>query len=237
MLRRLNQIGVARLGEFLDAVARDSSLPAPRHLLIDSETSEDIGVEVEIEDRPFANRFDIAHYLFNALSSAGLDDIEGDRGLWAWLALFFFEQLCPPDKHGRRKPGERARWIPAIGGFRKYYRHLLVGPFRIHKAHRDDPARAMALLCTPLSQPGDIVEQLASRQELVTNNAVMGTATKLYIDPETNTPKRGAAGRSRGSVRRLAEVLNQFDITWDLYAMSADDLLVMLPHEFDRFGK
>jgi hypothetical protein len=78
-------------------------------------------------------------------------------------------------------------------------------------------------------------EQIASRQELVTNSAVVTIATRLYVDTSTNSPKRGAGGKSRGAPRRLADILNQFDVTWDLYYMSAEDLLGMLPEEFDRF--
>lgn len=234
-LRRLNELGLDRLSDFLDSLSTQTPQELSDELLSDPTVSEAVEPEVEIERRSFHNRFEAGQYLNQQLGSAGIVRLENDRGVWAWLALFFFEQLCPPDKTGRRKPGERARWIPAVGDFRKYYRHLLAGPYRIYRAHRDKPECTLALLCGPLHQPGDIVEQLASRQELVTNVAVMEAATELYIDSDTKQPKRGAAGRSGGSARRLADVLNQFDVTWDLYAMKADDLVQILPSEFDRF--
>ena len=37
------------------------------------------------------------------------------------------------------------------------------------------------------------------------------------------------------SARRLADVLLQFDVTWDLYAMKANNLLELLPKEFKKF--
>src|SRR5262249_11852361 len=157
---------------------------------------------------------------------------ERDTGLWAWLALFYFEQLCPKTAHGQRKPGELARWIPEVTNYQRYYRHLLAGPYRIYRAHRDNPQRAMALLCNPLDRPGDIVEQLASRQEIVTNRAIVESATRLYMDAATARPRRGAGGKGAGSARRLADVLNQFDITWDFYAMDSVNLLSLLPKEF-----
>jgi hypothetical protein len=82
---------------------------------------------------------------------------------------------------------------------------------------------------------GDIVEQLASRQELVTNRAVVGAATKLYYDATRMAARRGAGGKGPGSPRRLADILNQLDLTWDLYAIADDDLISKLPAEFDRF--
>jgi len=234
-LRRLNDRGLERFGEFLDSQRTDSPQPSREEILADPGTSEAVEPETEIQLRTLGTRFQAGEYLHQVLSDAGIPDLERDKGLWAWLGLFYFEELCPADGRGRRNPGERARWIPAVSDFRKYYRHLLAGPYRIYRAHRDNPSRALALLCGPLHQPGDIVEQLASRQELVTNNAVMEVATTLYIDATTGQPKRGARGRGPGSARRLADVLNQFDVTWDLYAMRAQDLLAMLPREFDRF--
>ncbi len=234
-LRRLHEQGIRQFGEFLDSLTTEHPQQYPEELLTSEESTEVIEPEVELEKEEFCSRHDAAAYLNNVFSDAGLEGVDRDQGLWAWLALFYFNQLCPVSDNGERKPGERARWIPAVGDFRKYYRHLLAGPFRIYRAHRDAPERALVLLCTPLHQPGDIVEQLASRQELVTNVAIISAATELYVDADTRMAKRGAAGRGPGSARRLAEVLNQFDLNWDLYSMSTEAILDVLPNEFSRF--
>ena len=91
------------------------------------------------------------------------------------------------------------------------------------------------MLCNPLWQPGEIAEQLASRKELVTNRGVVEAATRLYYDSTTRTFKRGAGTKTRGAPRRLADLLNQLDLTYYLYGMAADELLALLPKEFDRF--
>jgi hypothetical protein len=234
-IRRLSDAGIERFGVFLDSLKTEAPEPFPNEIMSNTDMSELVQPEIEIEQRNFINRFEVAEYLNQVLAEAEIPNIERDRGLWAWLAMFYFDQLCPPESSGQRKPGERARWILAVGDFRKYYRHLLAGPYRIYRAHRDNPSRAFALLCTPAHRPGDIAEQLASRQELVTNTGVMEAATTLYVDDETEKPKRGAAGRGPGSARRLADVLNQFDVAWDLYSMETEDLIKILPDEFDRF--
>ena len=36
---------------------------------------------------------------------------------------------------------------------------------------------------------------------------------------------------------RFAEVLMQLDVVWDLYQMSPEELIAMLPPEFDRFRR
>jgi hypothetical protein len=245
MLRKLNERGMTRLIEFLHAVKSDSSLGVPVEILYHETTSQDLGdVEVDVEHRTFGSRFEAARYLHGLLSSCGLENIDSQRGLWAWLSLFYFEELCPVDKKGQRKPLEDACWVPETGRAFRYYRHLLAGPYRIFHTHRADPSQAMILLCGPLHQPGEIVAQLASRQNIVTNASLLGTATALYLDRETSLPKRGATSTEKlndrtrgkpGTVRRLVDVYQQFDLVWDLYAMDTHTIVDLLPKEFERF--
>ena len=234
-LRRLTANGLERFSEFLDSLNTPAPQGLPSWLLNDPEMSTALPVDVQVEATTFDTRFELAKYLDSKLTDSGLKNFERDVELWAWLALFYFDQLCPLDDDDRRHPGERARWIPAVEDYRKYYRHLAAGPFWIYRAHRDKPSRVLAVLAGPVNQPGDIAEQLASRQEIVTNKAAMELATALYIDQQTQRPKKGAAGRGPGSARRLADILNQFDLTWDLYAMHTAAMLKMMPKEFYRF--
>lgn len=234
ILRRLNSDGIDAMEEFLDSLNTDEPIPYPRHILTEREYSHAVDPEVELEQRQFGTRFEMAKYLTTQLASVEISDPARERGLWSWIGLLYFPLICP-QKNGVRKPGERARWIPSSDDFRKYYRHLIAGPSRIYQMYRDDPKKAMVLLSSPPGEPGDLVEQLASRQEVVTNRALIHAATTLYVDPATSKPKRGAAGRGPGSVRRFADVINQFDLTWDLYSMPVDQILEMLPREFARF--
>lgn len=82
----------------------------------------------------------------------------------------------------------------------------------------------------------DIIEQLASRLELVTNPGFVSLVNALYYDPHESRIRRGAGGKGKGAPRRLADVMSQFDVTWDLYSMKKKDLLRLLPAEFDRFA-
>lgn len=234
-LHRFNEEGINRFGQFLDALSADPATAVPTDLLTDPSCTVPVPSAPDIQVVEFANRMAAARHLESILSCITGCDVERDIGLWAWLTLFYFDQVCPPDGHGRRKAGERARYIPAVSNYQKYYRHLLAGPYRVFRAHRDNPDRASVLLCGPLSKPGEIVEQLLSRQEIITNPNAVALATAIYYDSRTGSFKRGAAGKSGGSARRLADVLNQFDITWDLYWMAADVIVAKLPREFDRF--
>lgn len=234
-VRRFYDNGIRQMGQYLDLLTTEEPQPYPDDLLTDSTFTEIIDEEIEIEKRSFTNRFKVGEYFNTVFDDADIEDIERDRGLWSWLALFYFDEFCNIDSEGNPKPGERARWIPEVWNFRKYYRHLLAGPYRIYNTYREDPEIALALLCTPPYQPGEVVEQLTSRQELVTNSSIIEAATKLYVDNKGESHKRGAAGKGPGSARRLADIIAQLDLTWDLYSMDADEILDMLPSEFDRF--
>ena len=235
-LSRLNDLGVDRFADWLQNQKNGYASEPPIWLLADSGYAEVLSNKVEVEHQLFATRFDVGRHLFKLIEAAGLLSAEKDAGLWAWLTLMYIDTACPKGGKGPRKIGERARYIPEPHNFQRYYRHLLAGPFLVYRAHRDNPKRALCLLAQEVDKPGDIVEQLASRQEMLTNRAVVGAATSLYISSD-GTRKRGAGGAGAGSPRRLADILAQFDLTWDLYTANVDELLGILPREFDRFKK
>jgi hypothetical protein len=234
-LRQLNAAGIERLEAFLDSLTTDTPLPKSDELLTSPLTSEPFPITKDIYGVDFASRLEAAKYFDHLLGSCPQELVLRNRGLWSWLALLFFDQLCPRTADGRWRPRDRARWILQADDYRKYYRHLLAGPYGIYRAHRNNAAVAEGVLCTPLNSPGEIAEQLASRQELVTNPSVMAVATNLYLDPNSRRPKRGAGGKGPGSPRRLAAFLDQIDLTFYLQAITPELLLEKLPKEFDRF--
>lgn len=234
-IRRLTSEGIAKFGEYLDLLENEPTRLLPSHLLEDAVCSTVCGTPTEIVKQEFGTRYKAAEYLDQILATAGAVDAERDVGLWAWLTLFYFDELCPANKSGARTLRERPAYVPEPQNFQRYYRHLLLGPFLIFRAHKDNPQRAMALLCKPLPIIDDIVAQLASRQEFVSNPAVVELATHLYYDADSATTKKGAGGKGGGSPRRLADILWQFDVTWDLYAMSLTEFWKVLPKEFEKF--
>lgn len=231
-MRRFNDRGVAAAESLLTDLdeGRDCDIP---ELLGEPDLTEGTGEPIEII--PFRNRRDAAEHLDEGLRSLqDVVNIERDRGLWTWLALAWIDELAPAVL-GERKIRAHSRWILAVDDYRKYYRHLLAGPYYVYRAHRDDPDRAMAVLATAVESPGDIVESVASRQDIVRSPGLMEVFTRLYFDFGSGTLKKGAASKSDGSARRLAKILMQYDLTWDIVGMSSDEILDLLPQEFDRF--
>jgi hypothetical protein len=236
-LRRFNESGLAAMGEALDRLDLGEDVDI-QTLLVDPALTETLSGIPTVEIKPFANRREAGEFFHHLLKpfEPQIGDIERDRGLWAWLALVWIDVLAPVDPStGRRTMKDRARWIPVVDDYRKYYRHLLAGPYRIYRAHHEDVDRAMAVLATPVQSPGEVVEQFASRQEIITNPNLMSAITALYYNPATRSLKRGAGGKGGGSSRRLADVLLQFDMTWDVYGMTRDEVINLLPQEFAKF--
>jgi hypothetical protein len=230
-LRCFNAEGIQAFQRFLDSCTGSAPLPWPESILSDPQYSESIGKAVTVEPRPFNTRFELAEYLHMRFEAAGFVPGRADGGLWAWIACFFFHEICPKVR-GALQPGAAARWIPQSSDWRRYYRHLVAGPYGIYHAHRDSPQRALALLCQRPGRPGDLVEQLASRQEVVTNKAIMQVATDWFVDPASGQQRRNANRKGAGGPRRFITVLKQFDVTWDLSSMSPQDLRGRLPTEF-----
>ncbi len=236
-LRRFNSDGIGTFVNYRARLTVEPKLSPPIELLEDPALTEIISEDIEVIARSFMNRLEAGRFLNELFEGANINLPERDRGLWTWLTMFFFDEVCPADGNGNRDPQDEARLLPLLDNHQRFYRHLLLGPFLIVRAHRDQPERALAFLKQPLWKPGDIVEQLASRKELVTNRAVAEAATRLYFDPVSDAFKRGHSSKIRGGPRRLASLLNQLDLTWYLYGLSADEVLNLLPKEFDRFRK
>jgi hypothetical protein len=230
-LRSLSPSGMKLFQAFLDSHTGEELRPYPEALLSEEGYTESVGTKVDVERRRFDTRFELASYLHERFESSGFRPNKANPGLWAWLACFYFREICPT-VGGKLQPGASARWIPQSSDFRRYYRHLIAGPYGIYYAHRDQPRRAMALLCQRPGRPGDLVEQLASRQQVVTNPTVMQVATDVYVDSRTGRQRPIANRKTAGGARRFIDVLNQFEVTWDFSMMSAADLRAHMGDEF-----
>jgi hypothetical protein len=235
-LSKLNNKGIRAFQRVLEAARQGEVVITPLALLDDEDLVESLEHSIEFEVMTFETRLQLAGFVNGLLAHKEISDDLNDDGLWAWLGAVFFDSTCPADSDGQRKPGMDYRHIPS-SSWRDFYRHLVRGPVRILRLFKDNPEAAAIVLCQNPQSPGDWVEQLASRQERITNPAIIAAANRLYFDPNTRKPKRGAAPnwRKPGTLRRFGDVLDQLDLTYDLYSMSSSDLVSLLPGEFSTY--
>lgn len=232
-VRSLNERGIEEFEVFLSSREAVAGVEVPRAMLDDDFLATPFENDAEVESRDFASRFELAQYLCDVLPGAG-PALDHDRGLWSWLGLFYFEQLCPIQADGSRKIGEKYRYVLSPD-YRHYYRHLLAMPYVIYRLHGQ---YSRTILSPPVHSHGDFAEQLASRQEIITNRGLIQAVDHLYFAPDDagGAPKRGATNRKKGgTLRRLVDVIQQFDLTYDLYGMTAQEILGVLPREFARW--
>ena len=134
-VRALNAKGLEHLADYLESLRSGVVREPPLDILRDGGTSEPVDFQATVEHPQFASRLVGAQYLHEAFSGCSDRAVLAEHaGLWSWLALFFFDQLCPARPDGTRRPGRDYYYIPGTHAWH-YYRHKLAGPFRIYELH------------------------------------------------------------------------------------------------------
>lgn len=232
-VRALNGAGIERFRAYLAELRSGARADPPRALLADPALTDELSAEVQVEPERFATRWRAGEYLWQRLAALPPEEVEGNRGLWAWLALFYFDQLAPRRTDGTRRPGRDYRHVPDFD-FRYRYRHLLFGPFAVYRRHR---AHAILVLSGPLHLEPAVYHEVTSRQDLIASRGVIEALNALYLDRARGLPKRGTQGGPEhpGTLRRFVRVLQQLDLTYDIYGMPGKAIVELLPLEFDAW--
>lgn len=233
VVRGLRQEGLRLFREYLQRLREGSRDAPPREILTRADTSAPLDLELRIEPVAPADHFGMAQYLTERLRPLALATREDDPHLWSWLSLYYFDLVCPLRSNGSRIPGRDYRHIPQRG-FRYAHRHLLAGPFVAYGIYGD---RSRFMLRAPLHRESMIFHELCSRQSFISNPAVIEAAGLLYYDSRRGVLRRRAAGSREepGGLYRFVNVIQQLDLTYDLYSLAARDILGLLPGEFDRW--
>jgi hypothetical protein len=232
-IRALNEKGIQKFREYLNELREGLTREPPAGLLKEPSYSSIVMKGLEVENRIFNSKLQIAKYLFENFQMLPSSQLEENVGLWSWLSLYYFEQLCPADNSGARNPGQDSRHILDLD-YRLYRYHLLFGPYNIYRLHGE---KTPLLLSSPLYETSKFFLELSARQGFITNKGIIEAASLLYFDPFSGKPKRGAAGGARkpGSLLRFIDVVQQLDLTYDLYSITGGEVLELLPSEFDEW--
>lgn len=231
LIRTLNNEGRAEFRRYLTRLRENPQWAPPHELLSDEQFSSALPDNIELEPQQFATRYEIGVYLVERLQSLDPHAISHDQGLWSWLALYYFDQLCPKNAEGKRKVSQDYNYLLSQD-YRHHPRHALRTTWHFVRLYGD---QVRFMFSKAPNERGEIIEQLGAQQELAASPGVIAAANVLYDDKESGTFKRGAAGRGAGSIVRFIRVLRQFRLTFDLYEIDGNDLVRMLPREFDRF--
>lgn len=232
-VRALNAKGVDAFRRYLQSLRDGDADELPTHLLDSPAYTQELSASAAIEKRTFKQRLSLTKYLVDQLAPLPGEEVDNNRGLWAWLSLFYLDHVCPPGLRGTRRPGRDYRHIPDPS-YRYRHRHLLSGPYTIYRLHGD---QAAFMLCGRIHVESSLYHEIAGRQSLIANPGVVEAASLLYYDPKKRKPKRGAQSPDYepGTLRRFVEVLQQLDVTYDIHGMPGPEILKLLPPEFEEW--
>lgn len=231
-IRRLNERGIEVFGMHIHELSQGNKLDTPIHILTDDRYSEAIEYELNVEQRDFDTRYEMGGYLVEVLSEVNIQKLLGEQGIWSWLALYWFDQLCPAAASGSRKPSKSYNYILSTN-YNHRPRHAVYMTWLLVERYGED---SLFMLSKKLHERGELIEQLTARQYLIGCPGVISAASTLYFDPKKSTFKRGSTSQKRkGNMRRFISYLQQLDLTYDLGTISGDSLVGMLPGEYSSF--
>jgi hypothetical protein len=231
-VRKLNDHGVAEFTAFIDNCRSGVKQNIPSYLLNDDRSSVPLEIDLDAVDREFASRFEIGVYLIDVFDGINIQPLIGDQGFWSWLALLWFDRLCPASKEGLRKPSKEYNYILSRSHFHRP-RHAIYMTWQLVNNYGDE---VRFMLSKHPTIRGELTEQMMGRQHILTSDGVMRLASKLYYDEKTGIFKKGAASRkSAGCVNRYVSWLQQIEMTYDIFSTSKEELEELLPEEFGRF--
>lgn len=211
-------------------------------LLTDPGNAQPVYPEVRVQRRPFANRREAGAYLQPILSPLGVGRIAGNYALWSWLGMFYLDQATVSDQAGNPKPSATdAAYILDLeyAGDAAGYRHRLMAAYEMYARHGE---KSWCMLDQSLHRMEHFAALLYGSPVLFNSVGVVELAHLLYTDKRNRRYKPGIVGAGRrgnhapGGLSRLINVLNQLYMTYDVYGMTAQQLLELLPPEFDRWN-
>lgn len=234
-VRILNEAGIRRIREFLLRLKVDRSTEPLPDVLHDTRCSDPAPGGAVVESRSFASKLEFGRYIASALNGRVPDrTLRVSIGLWVWLTLFYFDEVCPPDGHGHRRVLSFEKYIPSAGHISTNPdKHLLFFPWKMITLHGDDAAW---LLSGALREDTKVVRELANSYRRNVSTEFVRLARSLYFDEERGRLRTGATTNRGGSLRRLDRVMSQLDLTYDVFGISAPNLAGLLPRrEFSRW--
>jgi hypothetical protein len=235
IVRAFTVDGIEAFRQELELIRADSSR-ATAKLWGDNQLTEVVSGNAEIESRSFVNKLDFGRYALASFNGIVPDRVlRSTPGLWSWLACFYFDQLCPADNDGRRKILGNEKYISSATDIRRGMdKHLLFFPWKLVAIHGE---RASWALAGNLGTDSKVIRELATSYRRNVSPEYLQLARILYYDETKLTIRRGATSNNqRGNLRRLKDVMNQLDMTYDVFGIPAEGLQQLLPHhEFKRW--
>lgn len=231
-LRRLTDSGIEQFRIYLAKARENPNTVVPVELLNDDTHTKLIKPGVEIEPQIFDTRADASTYFHAKLETFNVDQLNTDAGLWTWLSLFYFDQVCPV-VNGRRTVRNDYTYVFEPGNMRHFYRHLLYVSWR---AKVVAPEHSRLLLWSTVNVMDKVTTEIMKRLFLTRIPCIFEVLDRIYWDDSTGRPIQGIVGSKTTAgdlTHRFPTRLRQLEKTYDLYSLNADQIIELLGNEFE----
>lgn len=227
-IKQFNEHGLSSFRYFLE----DNQTIEPKGISMNEELTNDSRFEVsELLNKEFLSLFDFAKYLNQLNGNLHLTRFPCEQ--WSWLACSFFNVVCKK---------ESDKWIMRSINrylYEKNYRdsvqHLVAVPYNAYRLHGE---YSKALLTSKSHVFPYILKEVAGRQEVFHNKGIVECIYKIFFDEKANKIKRNAADKEGpGTIRRFMQIMKQLDVNYDLFGMNGQQIMALLPPEFDKWKK
>jgi hypothetical protein len=237
IVREFNASGIAACKSFLAECRIHPQIPFPRDLLEDDSLTKGLSAEVTVEPTHFGPRREAADYLTTLLAPLPEDEIAQNAGLWTWLSVFFFDEVCP-FREGKRTVRNDYSYVFEPKHARHFYRHLL---FIAWYAARLAKPHDRLFMTAPLSSLDQVTDRVMSRLFLTRIPCIFEALDRLYWDEGRGKARAGIVDQrvvKPGDLRhRLPIRVRQLERTYDLFSLTGDQLVELLGEEFQRADK
>ena len=233
-LRRFNKAGIDAFRRFLAACRENPREPVPMDLLESDEYTILFSDEINVAPHEFSSRRDAADYFQDLLSPLSADAVRKDAGMWTWLSLFYFDQICP-DLHDNRKVRNDYTYIYMPDESRYFYRHLLFIAWQVKQVA---PEHNRLFLDSSLVTLDKLTTEVFKRLYLTRIPCLFELLDRLYWDCMRNRPAKGIVSPNKISsgdlMHRFPTRIRQLEKTYDLQSLNTDQLLEILGDEFQQ---
>ena len=198
--------------------------------------SEELKLSGEFKIKKFNNSYELAVEVNKCLSSYKFFDIDVAE-IWDWIAMMLFDQIFVP---GKIKGASAWRYVTDKEDFASSFRHLIRGPcWAVNQYDKN----AKIFTCTRPYKQNDFLEQSIKVSHIRENKTMGEVLMKLYYDFKADYSQEGTSKypsndkNKPGIFPRLRDKTYQFSRVKFLWSMSADEIIDMLPKEFDYYKK
>ena len=206
-------------------------LPMRLKLLEDESLSTLISPKCVAEDNPFATKGEAAEHFHNMLKEIPESQLIANAGLWSWLGLRYFDQVCADSGEGNSIKSDyfyiyepKSNW--------NFHKHLLYISWRILRVA---PQHNRLMLSTPVNSLDNITDTIMPKLYLTRIPCIFEVLDRLYWDSTNNRAKKGITLNKpkRGDLNHRFPIrLRQLEKTYDLQSVSANQLIELLGAEF-----